>query len=440
MSRDSLRLGLEAGGGVLPGPPDLIPVSSSISCGHGGGSNAGAPTLTTPTLTPTTLRNIEQMFADRDPHEPPPHHENAAGFVPPIISPTSGNSYVPLGQVAPLNCHRERCTPASSTSANAVPFLFDPSKDRDCSSSASSQSSSSNSSDPPQHILVPQSVPELNTPSDLTIATNGNGQAYERPARPTNLSFSRGLPPPPLLEAPTLTPTRHRLTSLSDPNHPDNQLQPSDLSISVRPQILTERVERPPSLQIGQFNLNGAGLLSKKMEMMDKLLKAVASSPANQPSAIPPPPQLNPVNTSFVMKLEQQNNPPSTQLISPPYRQQISPNPSQQSSPPSYRSDSPPRGGRKPGGRRPTISECTPEEENRRSLRRERNKQAAARCRKRRMDLTCTLQGEVDQWEDKVRSLKEELLQLESQKKGLEAVLRRHQGPCKVHKSESNEN
>ena len=84
MSRDSLRLGLEAGGGVLPGPPDLIPVTT-ISCGHGGGSNAGAPTLTTPTLTPTTLRNIEQMFADRDPHEPPPHHANAAGFAPPII-------------------------------------------------------------------------------------------------------------------------------------------------------------------------------------------------------------------------------------------------------------------------------------------------------------------------------------------------------------------
>ena len=49
-------------------------------------------------------------------------------------------------------------------------------------------------------------------------------------------------------------------------------------------------------------------------------------------------------------------------------------------------------------------------------------------------------QVEVDQWEDKVRALKDELLQLESQKKGLEAVLRRHQGPCKVHKSEMNEN
>eukprot|EP00092_Neocalanus_flemingeri_P056916 GFUD01067531.1.p1 GENE.GFUD01067531.1~~GFUD01067531.1.p1 ORF type:complete len:441 (-),score=74.38 GFUD01067531.1:272-1594(-) len=440
MSRDSLRLGLEAGGGVLPGPPDLIPVASSVSCGHGGGSNAGAPTLTTPTVTPTTLRNIEQMFADRDPHEPPPHHANAAGFAPPIISPTSGNSYVPLGQVTPLNCHRDRGAPtSSSTSANIVPFLFDPSKDRDCSSSASSQSS--NSSDPPQHLLVPQSVPELNTPSDLTIVTNGHGRAYEKPPRPTNLSFSRGLPPPPLLEAPT----RHRLTS--EANHPDNQLQPSDLSISVRSQILTERtpslqIDRPPSLQIGQFNLNGAGLLSKNMEMMDKLLKAVASSPAHLPSAIPViPPPLNPVNTSFVMKVEQQNNQPFGQMTSPPYRQQISPGSiSQQSSPP-YRSDSPPRGGRKPGGRRPTMCEGTPEEANKRCMRRERNKQAAARCRKRRMDLTCTLQGEVEGWEDKVRALKEELLQLESQKKGLESVLRRHQGPCKkVHKSESNEN
>jgi hypothetical protein len=37
--------------------------------GGGGGevssSNAGVPTLTTPTLTPTTLRNIEQMFAGK---------------------------------------------------------------------------------------------------------------------------------------------------------------------------------------------------------------------------------------------------------------------------------------------------------------------------------------------------------------------------------------
>jgi len=93
--------------------------------------------------------------------------------------------------------------------------------------------------------------------------------------------------------------------------------------------------------------------------------------------------------------------------------------------------------GRRVGGRRPTDEGFGPEEEGRKALRRERNKQAAARCRKRRMDLTQTLQGEVDQWEEKVRGLKEELLQLEAQKKGLEAVLKRHQGPCKVQKQES---
>ena len=69
------------------------------------------------------------------------------------------------------------------------------------------------------------------------------------------------------------------------------------------------------------------------------------------------------------------------------------------------------------------------------------------------MDLTCSLQvtrimqqpaaaavtgcvqGEVEQWEDKVKSLKEELSQLETQKKGLEAILRKHSGTCKVFKS-----
>ena len=93
-------------------------------------------------------------------------------------------------------------------------------------------------------------------------------------------------------------------------------------------------------------------------------------------------------------------------------------------------------------------------EDDRRKQRRERNKEAAARCRKRRLDLTCTLQvrtfiaelntftkifaqTEVDQWEDKVKSLKEELSQLETQKKGLEAILRKcNSAKCKVVKAE----
>ena len=84
MSRDSMKSGGGVGSNGGSGPSLSTPILG-LDSGASGGSNAGAPTLTTPTLTPTTLRNIEQMFADRDPHEPPPHHVNAAGFVPPII-------------------------------------------------------------------------------------------------------------------------------------------------------------------------------------------------------------------------------------------------------------------------------------------------------------------------------------------------------------------
>lgn len=49
-----------------------------------GSSAAGVPTLTTPTLTPTTLRNIEQIFLEAS-EGPPVLHQNAAHFVPPAI-------------------------------------------------------------------------------------------------------------------------------------------------------------------------------------------------------------------------------------------------------------------------------------------------------------------------------------------------------------------
>jgi hypothetical protein len=64
--------------------------------------------------------------------------------------------------------------------------------------------------------------------------------------------------------------------------------------------------------------------------------------------------------------------------------------------------------------------------------RRERNKMAAARCRKRRLDLTTQLEDEVSEWEQSVRSLKQHLIELEQDKKRLEAILRHK--PCKYKK------
>ena len=57
-------------------------------------SAAGAPTLTTPTLTPTTLRNIEQMFLEASDQnlEHPIVHQNAAHFVPPPVAMESTSS------------------------------------------------------------------------------------------------------------------------------------------------------------------------------------------------------------------------------------------------------------------------------------------------------------------------------------------------------------
>merc|ERR1712088_1064648 len=74
------------------------------------------------------------------------------------------------------------------------------------------------------------------------------------------------------------------------------------------------------------------------------------------------------------------------------------------------------------------------EERERRDQRRERNKQAAARCRKRRMDQTMTLQEEVDQWEEKKKALWEEIQALRAQKEELKFILDAHQNMCKRNK------
>ena len=112
-------------------------------------------------------------------------------------------------------------------------------------------------------------------------------------------------------------------------------------------------VERPPGLA-----LTGTNLLSQKLDMMDKLLKAVAAS----------------ASQAQVVTAKQE---PAEPIIA--------------KSPPAYEVSNVKRTGG--GGRRKTDEErLGPEEEDRRAMRRERNKQAAARCRKRRMDLTSTLQ------------------------------------------------
>nr|CAD7567424.1 unnamed protein product [Timema californicum] len=85
------------------------------------------------------------------------------------------------------------------------------------------------------------------------------------------------------------------------------------------------------------------------------------------------------------------------------------------------------------GGRRPNKNTgISPEEEERRSVRRERNKMAAARCRKRRLDHTNALLAQTDDLEQKKQGLQLEIQQLQSQKEELEFILDAHKTCCRL--------
>lgn len=82
--------------------------------------------------------------------------------------------------------------------------------------------------------------------------------------------------------------------------------------------------------------------------------------------------------------------------------------------------------------RRPREETLTPEEEEKRRVRRERNKLAAAKCRNRRRELTDRLQAETDQLEEEKAELESEIAELRKEKERLEFVLVAHKPGCKI--------
>ncbi|XP_050672027.1 transcription factor kayak isoform X2 [Leptidea sinapis] len=88
------------------------------------------------------------------------------------------------------------------------------------------------------------------------------------------------------------------------------------------------------------------------------------------------------------------------------------------------------------GGRRPTKApqDISPEEEERRKIRRERNKMAAARCRKRRLDHTNELQEETERLEEKQQLLQDEIRKLNQDRDQLQAILHNHLPLCRLSK------
>lgn len=85
------------------------------------------------------------------------------------------------------------------------------------------------------------------------------------------------------------------------------------------------------------------------------------------------------------------------------------------------------------GGRRPkTSSNLSPEEEEKRRVRRERNKLAAARCRKRRVDQTNDLMEKVILLETEKKKLECDIHNLQTEKEELEFILQSHRSQCKL--------
>merc|ERR1711983_296178 len=94
------------------------------------------------------------------------------------------------------------------------------------------------------------------------------------------------------------------------------------------------------------------------------------------------------------------------------------------------------RTSRRPGRKsaatnRQEEEEFSPEEAERLKIRRERNKEAAARCRKRKLDQIETLEKQVSDWESKTSQLQKELINLKHERDELQYLLEQHSTQCR---------
>ncbi|XP_041702906.1 proto-oncogene c-Fos-like isoform X1 [Coregonus clupeaformis] len=83
-------------------------------------------------------------------------------------------------------------------------------------------------------------------------------------------------------------------------------------------------------------------------------------------------------------------------------------------------------------GRKGKTEKFSPEEEEKKRVRRERNKMAAAKCRNRRRELTDSLQTETDQLEKDKAALQIEIAKLLKEKERLEFVLTTDKPVCQI--------
>ena len=134
--------------------------------------------------------------------------------------------------------------------------------------------------------------------------------------------------------------------------------------------------------------------------------------PATDPDWLPPGYKRSRVTVSPAPNIQVVNN--------PGYTTAITTRPAAQTTPRRHTGPRPPR----------NDTNLSQEEIRKRGIRRERNKQAAAKCRQRRVDLTNTLLAETDQLEDVKAELENDIQSLQQQKEQLEFLLQAHKPVC----------
>ena len=343
-NRDSLSLPLPA----IPNTNGTNPSNGSSN------SAAGVPTLTTPTLTPTTLRNIEQMFLLESEGNaeaafdlrPPDPHENAARFEPPAVTGVTVTPH-PLPLPPPMPTPSAAVDVKQEWPPEGASVLPGPHSNEKHLAAAVLPGPSSL-----RLPTVPAAVVPL--PPPLTASPTAAAALIHPP--PQIVLPDTPIPPPqqpPLIQLPTV---------------------PLKLIHSSEPAIT-----RPAHINNNHGGINGGG--------GNGILGAVSNGAASSGSTPPRPPT----------DLHQQTQPHLGKST-----------------------------------RRPNPADATlpPEELEKKLLRRQRNKEAAARCRKRRLDQTMTLQEEVDCWEERSAELREEIRALEEKKGQLQALLTEHRPVC----------
>ena len=89
-------------------------------------------------------------------------------------------------------------------------------------------------------------------------------------------------------------------------------------------------------------------------------------------------------------------------------------------------------GNKRKGNRKDDYDGLPIEEQSRLKQKREKNKEAAARCRQRKVDQINTLSKEVQMWMGKKSNLEKEIQELRVQKEELEYILQAHRAVCQL--------